>query len=255
MWSLFKKKQKYNCPICGSKSDLLDTVDFNKSCEEAYGKFLPRAGIAVSYFLCAECRFCWAPILHTWSIQEFEDKIYNQDYIQVDPDYVEARPQTQAKMLTSMPVQLPSSLKHVDYGGGNGTLTKLLNQAGWNSISYDPFVNRETKIETLGKFGLITSFEVFEHVPDVHKLINDLNQLIATDGIIIFSTLISDDQIHPGMKLNWWYASPRNGHISLFSSKSLGLLADLGNFQFASFSPGLHAFFRTVPTWAADLLK
>lgn len=255
MWSFFKKKQQHDCPICGAKSDLLDTVDFNKSCEEARGKFLPPSGTKVSYFICSECRFCWTPKLHAWTINEFEENIYNQDYVLVDPDYVEARPKDQAKLLASMPVQFPHDLKHLDYGGGSGTLSTLLNQVGWNSTSYDPFVHREVNIDTLGKFDLITSFEVFEHVPDVHKLFKDLNQLLANDGIIIFSTLTSDGQIDPGKKLDWWYASPRNGHISLFSMKSLQLLAEQNNFQFGSFSPGLHVLLRTVPSWAANLFK
>jgi hypothetical protein len=35
----------------------------------------------------------------------------------------------------------------------------------------------------------------------------------------MFSTLLSDGNIKLGQKLTWWYASPRNGHISLFSRR------------------------------------
>lgn len=38
------------CPICNTACTPLDVVDFNKSCEEARGKFLQLSGIAVYYY-------------------------------------------------------------------------------------------------------------------------------------------------------------------------------------------------------------
>jgi hypothetical protein len=40
---------------------------------------------------------------------------------------------------------------------------------------------------------------------------------------VLFSTLLSDGEIVRGRPLRWWYAAPRNGHISLFSAQSLRL--------------------------------
>lgn len=254
MWSFFRKKKEYDCPICAAKGELLDTVDLNKHCEVSKRGPLPRAGVGVQYYLCSDCRFCWAPMMHAWSVDEFEEKIYNQDYVYVDPEYVESRPRTNSEMLIAN-IPHASSIRHLDYGGGNGMLSKLLNQAGWQSSSYDPMVDHDVNIESLGKFDFITSFEVFEHVPDVHRLISDLGELIADDGIIIFSTITSDEFITPGKKLNWWYAAPRNGHISLFSQDALKRLGRSKNFQFTSFSPALHVFFKSVPDWASHMIK
>jgi hypothetical protein len=72
---------------------------------------------------------------------------------------------------------------------------------------------------------------------------------------VLFSTLLSDGNIHPNQRLSWWYASPRNGHISLFSRNALTLLAQSKQFNFGSFNSGFHALYTTVPSWASHLIR
>ena len=78
------------CPVCASPSPPLDSVDFNKSCEEARGLKLPPSGERVEYRLCDVCGFCFAPQFARWSFRDFEERIYNDDYQTVDPDYERA---------------------------------------------------------------------------------------------------------------------------------------------------------------------
>jgi len=246
--------QKLLCRVCSGPCSLLNAVDFNKSCEEAKGKFLSFAGIPVSYALCRKCGFCFAPELVTWKLEEFEEKIYNDEYVCVDPDYIETRPRANAANLISMFADRAHSIKHLDYGGGSGLLTQLLRASGWQSVSYDPFVDRNLRVEQLGQFDLITAFEVFEHVPDVHKLMSNLRSLLCANGLVLFSTLLSDGNIHAGQDLDWWYASPRNGHISLFSRNSLEILAQANGFSLGSLSTGFHVFSTKVPPWAEHIV-
>jgi SAM-dependent methyltransferase len=171
----------------------------------------------------------------------------------VDPDYLDARPRANATNLLSTFGSLPPSVRHLDYGGGGGLLVKLLCDSGWNSSTYDPFVDKGLDPARLGPFDLITAYEVFEHVPDVLQLMSNLRALLSPNGLVLFSTLVSDGNLHPGQRINWWYASPRNGHISLFSKKSLALLARDGGFNCASFSEGFHVFFTGIPPWASHL--
>lgn len=248
-------KQNLICSVCGGACSLLDVVDFNKSCEEARGKFLGLAGIPVYYAICSKCGFCFSPELYEWTLDEFERRIYNDEYILVDPDYIETRPRANAAALLSMFSNLPSSVRHLDYGGGNGLLVKLLHESNWESISYDPFADRNICVAQLGKFELITAFEVFEHVPDVQELMSNLRSLLSSNGLILFSTLLSDGNIHSNQRISWWYASPRNGHISLFSRNSLAILAQNSGFNFGSFSQGLHVFLTNVPPWAAHIIQ
>ncbi len=242
------------CPVCSTATSLLDVVDLNKSCEEASGTFLPVAGIPIYYTLCDGCGFCFAPAMHQWSIEEFSERIYNDDYKLVDPDYVDVRPRSNAQFLASMFAKQSLLIRHLDYGGGNGLLSSELFAAGWNSTSYDPFVDGP-RSEGLGKFNLVTSFEVFEHVPDVNHLIATMASLVDDDGMILFSTVLSDGNVARNKRLQWWYASPRNGHISLFSGRSLAMLGKKEGFELVSFSPNLHVFWRKLPTWAAGALQ
>jgi SAM-dependent methyltransferase len=247
--------KKHNCPVCNKNYLLLEAVDFNKSCEESNGKYLDYSGIFIYYALCNSCGFCFSPEISAWQLQEFESKIYNNEYVTIDPDYVEARPRANAENLMSMFPHFPTAIKHLDYGGGDGLLANLLRHSGWNSTSYDPFVNRNMDVKSLGEFDLITAFEVFEHVPDIHVLMSNLQALLAPNGVIIFSTLLSDNQIHQNQKLTWWYASPRNGHISLFSKKSLQIITKQYGFNFGSFSDAFHILWVTVPQWASHLIR
>jgi SAM-dependent methyltransferase len=226
---------------------LFDVVDFNKHCEEARGVRLGLAGIPIYYSRCSNCGFCFAPEFSTWSQEEFLTRIYNDDYVRVDPEYIETRPKRIAAFLLSMFPKLPGSVRHLDYGGGNGLLAKILRESNWNSISCDPLLDGNASLDGLGKFDLITAIEVFEHVPDLQKLISDLRFLLAPDGLVLFSTVVSDGEIHANQRLNWWYASPRNGHISLFSRKSLAILAQRGHWNFSSFSNGFHVFLSPPP--------
>jgi SAM-dependent methyltransferase len=136
-----------------------------------------------------------------------------------------------------------------------GLMSDLLQGAGWNSRSYDPFVDVDVSLDDLGKFDLITSFEVFEHVPDSTRLIADLASCLADEGIIYFSTLLNEGNVAPRQRLSWWYASPRNGHVSLYSKESLYRLGAREGLNFGSLSEGLHVFWRRVPQWAQHLFQ
>ncbi|MFA5040160.1 MAG: class I SAM-dependent methyltransferase [Bdellovibrionales bacterium] len=242
-----------SCPVCKRACLPFDVVDFNKSCAEQKGVFLKLSGVPVYYYRCDGCGFCFAPSIAKWSLKEFEEKIYNDDYAVVDPHYLMKRPHQNHENLMCMFGKVSGRISHLDYGGGEGFLVKLLRASGWNSTSYDPFVNKDTKVADLGTFDLITAFEVFEHVPDVNALMSDLSRLLAPNGIVFFSTLLSDQYVHERERLTWWYASPRNGHISLFSKASLKLLANNHGLNYGNASNVFHFLWTTIPDWAQDL--
>ncbi len=243
------------CPVCGSLAEAIDVVDFNKCCEEARGLYFKICGYPVYYVLCNDCGFCFAPELHRWSLNEFANNVYNSEYAKADPDYLDARPINNAKNIKSIFENISVKINHLDYGGGSGLLSQLLRDSGWASNSYDPFVDGDQVVDALGQFDLITAFEVFEHVPDIDQLMAHLSSLLRSDGIILFSTLLSDGFIKRNQRLSWWYASPRNGHISLFSKNSLSIIAGKVGLNFGSFSEGFHLFWRGNPEWAKHLLS
>ncbi len=243
------------CPVCGGSAKLLDVVDFNKSCEEQRGKFVPLAGVPIYYEQCESCNFCFAGEICQWPKERFSELIYNQDYKEFDPDYLGARPLANAHAVLNGFKDATSSIRHLDYGGGDGLLSKTLTEHGWNSMTWDPFTQSSTDLRDLGCFNFITAFEVFEHVPDVHELMGHLKKLLQNPGIVIFSTLLLDGNIQGNSRLTWWYASPRNGHISLFSKRSLEILAAEYGLKFGSFSPGAHLFFTEIPAFAQHAIR
>ncbi|MGZ5237021.1 MAG: class I SAM-dependent methyltransferase, partial [Caldimonas sp.] len=227
-----------------------DVVDFNRTCPAPGAPFLPLSGIPIYYSRCGACDFMFAAEMCGWTPEQFLERVYNDDYALYDPDYVEARPQANADFLIHY--FKAGAFTHLDYGGGNGGLSRRRAAAGWPSVSYDPLLDAE---RPQGPFDLVTSFEVFEHVPDINVLFSDLQSLVKADGLIMFSTLLSDGEIARGRPLSWWYAAPRNGHISLFSSQSLRMCLNQRGFNLASASANLHLAYRDIPPWASALLK
>jgi len=125
-----------------------------------------------------------------------------------------------------------------------------------NSKSYDPFPSNDIQLVDLGTFNLITACEVFEHVPDPHVMMENISRLLdGPQAVVFFSTGISDGLIKDHERLNWWYASPRNGHIGIHTSKSLKVLAERHNMNFGSMGSSFHVYFRQFPPWADKLTK
>ena len=238
------------CPICTGNTSAIDVLDLSKSCGVS-GEFLPLTFVPVYYFICDDCDFVFAPELYGWSKEQFKDLIYNEEYIQVDPEYVEVRPTANATMINRIFGDQKTRVKHLDFGGGNGHLSSQLSSWGWNSSSYDPFEKDETDADDLGQFDFVTAFEVFEHVPDPNALIEELSTLTHHGSLIFFSTLLSDGEITRNERLTWWYCAPRNGHISLYSRKSLYLLGKNHGLNYGNINQGTHILFKEMPEWAA----
>lgn len=81
----------FKCLVCVQTAPLYDVVDFNKSCEEYRGQFLPHSGRAIYYARFSGCHYTFASEFASWTDQDFLDNIYNEDYIKVDPDYLDKR--------------------------------------------------------------------------------------------------------------------------------------------------------------------
>jgi len=212
------------CPVCGAASVYLDALDFNKSCLDL--DFVQST--LVPYYLCENCKFCFAPIFHEWSEEMFSKHIYNDQYLKFDPEYISIRPLRNAhRLLKIFKDTNKSTIAHLDYGGGNGVLSKTFQKHGWNSKNFDPMIDKKMPENVLHRtFNLITMFEVLEHVSQVYQLFQDLCGLLRDDGIILLTTALSDTTVVAhNTPLTWWYASPRNGHVSLFSKESLEYLS------------------------------
>ncbi len=118
-----------------------------------------------------------------------------------------------------------SEASFLDFGGGYGLLVRLMRDIRYNFFWEDKYCQNlfAQGFETRGdrSYQLLTAFEVFEHL--VNPL-EEIEELLKYSQNILFSTeLIPANNPKPDQ---WWYYALNEGqHISLYSLKSLSILA------------------------------
>jgi Methyltransferase domain len=242
--------QWMECKVCKAPSVLYGVVDFHKSCMEAQGKRLAISGAPIYYRRCQRCGFVFTTAFDQWDTEAFRKSIYNEDYVMVDPDYVEARPAGNAMVIATSFPDARGSMTVLDYGGGGGLLAERLREQGFTASTYDPFSSFNVMPEE--QFDLVTCFEVMEHVPWPEKTVAEMVGLMKKPGAILLSTLVQPANIDQ-VGLNWWYAAPRNGHISLYTTAALATLFKPHGMKVGSFSENLHIAYGAIPQFAAHL--
>lgn len=144
------------------------------------------------------------------------------------------RPQRNARMIAGLWHRSRDTMSVLDYGGGNGVFAGELTQLGFKASSCDIFYG---SVPPPGKFRLVTCFEVIEHVPakDQERWFAGMVALLHGDGTILLSSELVDE-----MTIAHWYISPRNGHISIHSRRSLDMLAAAFKLQVFSINNEMH---------------
>lgn len=225
-------------------------VDFNKSCEIDKGVALELSGVPVWYYRCASCGFLFTPLFDPFSPDDWRKHVYNDGYAQVDPDYSGARAEANAPLVRTIAEQLglmdpmrQATLierpRMLDYGSGAGTLTELLADLPVERAAWDPFQAPDKGDKRpSGKFELVTAFEVFEHTATPLETARDALGFVRPGGALLFSTLVCDDL--PPQKTDWWYLAPRNGHVSIHSTRSLDVLCGVLGFAVQHLTPNVH---------------
>lgn len=211
------------CKICRQPAPFYGMADFNRACLESARSGMGTYGFAIYYRRCPSCEFLFTDAFDQWSHDDFRTHIYNAEYARVDPDYAQKRPAANAALIARLFGAQKSALRVLDYGGGNGHFAQCLRGFGFAACdAYDPFTpGFDTPPE--GAYNLVTCFETMEHTPDPGACVQAMADRLAEDGVVMFSTLVQPADI-ARVGMTWWYIGPRNGHISLFSRKSLALL-------------------------------
>lgn len=219
--NLYKK----SCTICGSDTYIWGCVDFNKSCEELNNKFLDYSGVPIYYLKCTNCNHIFSTDFDDWDHEDFKENIYNEHYIEVDPEYSGARSLRDVQWFTKS-INYDKSLNILDYGAGPAVFGKELVKDGYNVESWDPLWGTDITWEQDKKFDLITAFEVLEHSPTPIRTIKEIHGYLAPQGKILITTLANDilqDKRDP----TYWYLAPRNGHVCMYSNRSIEILFSL----------------------------
>lgn len=210
------------CKVCGESTRSMDSIDRGMCVGQGERFLLGQTGEIATYHSCNACGFVFTDFFDAWSTETFAEKIYNGDYIRIDPDYVSTRPTQMGRWTADVFDEAPRTLRFLDYGSGNCILGDQLRANGFREVqSWDPF---SSPTRPLGPFDVITCYEVLEHVVDPSAVFEEFRTLLAPGGVVLLSTHLVPVDIAE-LRSAWWYLGPRNGHISLFSAAAMSLLA------------------------------
>ncbi|WP_255427214.1 methyltransferase domain-containing protein [Sphaerospermopsis sp. LEGE 00249] len=222
-----------------SQSSTVESVQKCKVCNSdshyfAKAKILQKYD--VNYFQCSNCGFVQTEEPY-WLDEAYSEAIAISDVGLVYRNNMMAN--ITGKLLFNY---FDHQAKFLDYGGGYGLFVRLMRDQGFDFYWFDKFCKnifaRGFELETTDKenLELITAFELFEHL--THPL-QELEYIINLCPNLLFSTeLLPEDNPTPDQ---WWYYTPHEGqHISIYTRKSLEVLASKYNLQLYTDGKSLH---------------
>ena len=124
------------CKICGEATQLFDVVDLKKCCDRRLYP-LGLAGIPIFYRSCGSWNFVFTTFFDDFNSDQWRLHIYNDEYAEVDPEYVDVRPRRNASEVQLLLAGANRGTIGLDYGGGNGQTATMLRKEGWNFDTYD----------------------------------------------------------------------------------------------------------------------
>lgn len=96
-------------------------------------------------------------------------------------------------------------------------------------------------------YDLVKAFEVMEHTPTPKITASQALSCLKPMGALLFSTHTFDKVPEP--KTDFWYVSPRNGHITLHTRRSLKAMFKPMGYKVHHFNEDMHIAYKTLPTW------
>ncbi len=239
------------CKCCGHRTTPFARVNANRTCADPNGPVVfPPSQDWVCYVQCRRCGFLFTDHFDGYSEADMLSRIYNDDYILADPDFAEKRPGELAAYFGDVLHPLRDRVEALDYGGGNGRFASAMRERGFRFDSFDPYFGDDVARE--GTYDIVTCFEVLEHSRNPLGTLRSILECLKPGGAILFSTnlqprLVTED---------WSYIGPRNGHVSLFSERSLHVLAHKCDARFLPLNDWLHLmYFATFSSTARLLLN
>jgi hypothetical protein len=130
----------------------------------------------------------------------------------------------------------------LDFAGGCGVLVRLLRDNGVNAFWRDRhcpnILAKGFEFDSGDQIGLVTAFEVFEHLSNPREEISEIFSL--SPNLLASTELMPSTVPQPE---DWWYYGLDHGqHIGFFQRKSLEMLAKRHNKHLISFGSSYHLF-------------
>jgi hypothetical protein len=234
------------CKICSSDAVLFDVVDFGRQCSNVhYPSGL--SGFPVYFHRCLSCGLIFTCAFDSFSSEEWSRFVYNDDYGAIDPDYSVTRPRRNAQLVkAAIGKSWRSGDTGCDFGGGSGETARCLSEWGLPFDCHDPYGAPSISVNP-GQYRVVTAFEVLEHLSSPASEFRSIIDLGSAEAaLFLFSTSTVPERIESGTLPQWWYAAPRNGHITLYSVTALVRLANQHGLGYEQVTRGLHLFGRNM---------
>jgi hypothetical protein len=189
-----------NCPICHS----------NKTA-------MIRQRNSKTYYSCSVCEFIFLDPVFRLQLDKEKDRylmhensIENQDYVNFLGKMIVQLEQVTIKMDRE-------NIKILDYGSGPvPILQKLLLRKNFDVDIYDPIFALNKSVFNK-KFDVILLNEVIEHFFDPMSELNQIKNILVSNGSVLVQTQLHQGQMH---FQDWWYARDTT-HVSFFNMKTL----------------------------------
>ena len=212
------------CIICNEDTEYY----FTKQYSYPFNEFLKKA----DFHKCKHCGFTFSNTVFNMSTKtwtklniDFHSYIENlsNDKIINQPPYLE-----QALMIKILSDnKIIESKDMLDYAGGLGTLSKILNKYfNINLPIFDPYMNDDidsvasyVSEDKLTHSKVVINSAMLEHIRNREHL-EKLNSIVADDGILIIHTVICENI---PKNRDWFYITPPV-HSALHTNKSMSIL-------------------------------
>jgi SAM-dependent methyltransferase len=229
-------KEDLKCKICGSSAKL--TFEGSWTNVDA----------TLSYYQCQNnsCNFLYTDHLDRMSDDEVS-ALYNIPYWR-DSMVREEMGQLVLDKVNLAKTVNPNLKSVLDVGCGQGLGVKALRDEGYEGYGYDvsppkvcpEYITVGSRDQIDGQFDAITALEVMEHLVDPVEACQWIANLLPEGGVYVFSTYTFNSDKHDK---NWWYLD-HVGHVSLYTEKSLAILAKQTGFTVAANLMATHVWVK-----------
>ncbi|BAZ32862.1 type 11 methyltransferase [Cylindrospermum sp. NIES-4074] len=215
----------------------------------AFAKAVLLGKYKVDYFQCSNCGFVQTEEPY-WLEEAYSNAIAKTDVDLVFRNNTFSR--RSAHILFHL---FNHQAKFLDYGGGYGLFVRMMRDLGFDFYWMDKFCTNlfaqgfEWDKADSDTYELVTAFKVFEHF--VNPL-EEIENILKFSKNILFSTeLLPENNPQPN---EWWYYAPYEGkNISIYTFKTLSIIADKYGLNLYSNGSSLHLI--TEKKLAPDIFK
>ena len=124
------------------------------------------------------------------------------------------------------------SIRHLDYGGGDGSFTNYLSSKTTISSScYDPYYQSSvSRAFEPGNYNMITLWHVLEHSYDLDLIFEKLNESLSESGFL-FVAVPNIDAYDRYIYMNNWAAYDVPRHLYHFNHSTLSKILDKNGYR------------------------